>query len=96
MVFWQQRKCECMDGRCQHIHHKTAGTYNVHVYGVVNGQQINLGQTTFEVSNPKGKTEVRNYNSVKGSFDVIVKNISSKSGFSQYRFRYGISRIKVI
>lgn len=60
--------------------HKTAGTYNVHVYGVVNGQQINLGQTTFEVSNPKGKTEVRNYNSVKGSFDVIVKNISSKSG----------------
>ena len=60
--------------------HKTAGTYNVHVYGVVNGQQINLGQTTFEVSSPKGKTEVRNYNSVKGSFDVIVKNISSKSG----------------
>ena len=48
--------------------HKTAGTYNVHVYGVVNGQQINLGQTTFEVSSPKG------------SFDVIVKNISSKSG----------------
>ena len=32
------------------------------------------------MSNPKGKTEVRNYNSVKGSFDVIVKNISSKSG----------------
>ena len=32
------------------------------------------------MSSPKGKTEVRNYNSVKGSFDVIVKNISSKSG----------------
>lgn len=60
--------------------HKTAGTYNVHVYGVVNGQQINLGQTTFEVSSPKGKAEVKNYNAVKGTFDVIVKNISSKSG----------------
>ena len=27
------------------------------------------------MSSPKGKTEVKNYNAVKGSFDVIVKNI---------------------
>ena len=60
--------------------HKTAGIYNVHVYGMIDGVQKFIGESTFTVSNPKGTVEVKNYNSAKGTFDVVVKNISSKSG----------------
>lgn len=60
--------------------HKTAGIYNVHAYGMIDGVQKFIGEITFTVSNPKGTVEVKNYNSAKGTFDVIVKNISSKSG----------------
>ena len=54
--------------------------YNVHVYGMIDGVQKFIGESTFTVSNPKGTVEVKNYNSAKGTFDVVVKNISSKSG----------------
>ena len=63
--------------------HKTAGTYNVHVYGMIAGKQEFLGSTIFKVSNPKGTLEVRNYNPQQGSMDVIVKNVASKSGVQE-------------
>ena len=53
MVFWQQKKVQMYGRMSAYPAIKRQGTYNVHVYGVVNGQQINLGQTTFEVSSPK-------------------------------------------
>lgn len=65
--------------------HKTAGTYNVHVYGIVNGAQILLAANTFEISSPKSSVEVKNYNESKGTFDIIVNNISSKSGIDAVR-----------
>ena len=65
--------------------HKTAGIYNVHVYGMIDGVQKFIGESTFEISSPKATVEVKNYNEAKGTFDIIVKNISSKSGVDAVR-----------
>ena len=60
--------------------HKTAGTYNVHVYATMtDGSMRFLGSTTFEVSSPKVTAEIRNYDEGKGTFDVVVTP-ESKSG----------------
>ena len=59
------------------------GSYNVHVYGMIDGVQKFLVADTFEVSKPKGTIEVKNYNAAKGTFDVVVKNVSSKSGVQE-------------
>ena len=63
--------------------HKTAGKYLVHVYGIVNGQQIFLDQTTFEVSEARAALEVGTYDVEKKSFVVTVKGISCKSGVKE-------------
>ena len=60
--------------------HKTAGVYNVHVYSTVGKKQTLIGNTTFKVSSPTGTLEVKNYSESKGSFEVILKNVTSKSG----------------
>ena len=60
--------------------HKTAGTYNVHVYATMtDGSMRFLSSTTFEVSSPKVTAEIRNYDEGKGTFDVVVTP-ESKSG----------------
>lgn len=61
------------------VNHRTAGKYEVHAYGVVNGQQVFLGNTTFYVSEPSAEVEITNYNESQGSFDVIIRNVVSKS-----------------
>ena len=62
------------------VNHKTAGVYNVHVYSTVGKKQTLIGNTTFKVSSPTGTLEVKNYSESKGSFEVILKNVTSKSG----------------
>ena len=59
------------------------GDYSVDVYGTVNGQQIFMGHTSFEVTAPTWEIEIANQDDEAGTFDVIVKNIESKSGVSQ-------------
>ena len=66
--------------------HKTAGTYQMHVYAVLNnGKSTFLGKTTFDVSEPELKVNVTNYQVNDGTFDVIVKDIKSLSGVKQIR-----------
>lgn len=60
--------------------HKTTGKYQVHVYANVNGRQQLIGNTTFTVSKPSGKLAIENYNQSKGTFDVVVRNVSAKAG----------------
>ena len=43
-------------------------------------KQTLIGNTTFKVSSPTGTLEVKNYSESKGSFEVILKNVTSKSG----------------
>ena len=62
---------------------KSYGTYNVHVYGVVDGKQKMIGTTTFKVSVPTWDIEIENKDEENGTFDVVIKNIDSKSGVSQ-------------
>ena len=76
--------------------HKTAGVYNVHVYSTVGKKQTLIGNTTFEVSSPTGTLEVKNYSESKGSFEVILKNVTSNQASMQYIFQFGASQTKVI
>ncbi|MDD2981702.1 MAG: GBS Bsp-like repeat-containing protein, partial [Hespellia sp.] len=64
--------------------HKTAGSYNVDAYArLQNGADQYIGGTTFEVTDPTATIVVQNYNQDQGSFDVVVKNISSASGVNE-------------
>jgi len=65
--------------------HKTAGRYIVHVYATPNsGKQRAVGTTTFTVDGPSlGSVTVQNVNATAGTFDVIVKGATSKSGVSK-------------
>ena len=66
--------------------HKTAGEYQVHAYAVTSdGKSHFLGKTTFEVTEPQMNVEVTNYQAEEGQFDVIIKNVESKSGVKQIR-----------
>ena len=66
--------------------HKTSGEYQVHAYAVTSdGKSHFLGKTTFEVTEPQMNVEVTNYQAAEGQFDVIIKNIESKSGVKQIR-----------
>ena len=66
--------------------HKTAGTYQMHVYAVSsNGKSTFLGKTTFDVSEPEMTVDVTNYQVNDGTFDVIIKDIKSLSGVKQIR-----------
>lgn len=65
--------------------HKTAGTYNVHVYVTgINGSKTYVGGTTFNVTAPSvEKIEIQNKNGGAGTFDVVLTGISSVSGVSK-------------
>ena len=66
--------------------HKTAGGYQVHAYAVTSdGNSYFLGKTTFKVTEPQMEVEVTNYQAEEGQFDVIIKNVESKSGVKQIR-----------
>ena len=59
---------------------KDIGQYNVHAYACMNdGFMIMLGGYTFEVTAPTWEIEIANQDDEAGTFDVIVKNIESKS-----------------
>ncbi len=62
---------------------KKSGLYNVHVYAnLTGGQSAGLGSKTMEISSPSLKGNIQNYNAEKGTFDVIITDIESKSGVS--------------
>lgn len=64
--------------------HKTAGKYQVHVYGTYSGTQRFLGATSFTVSTSKvSSVKAQNYDKNTGTFEVTVSGISSASGVSQ-------------
>ena len=66
--------------------YKSYGKYNVDTYGTLpDGSQLYVGGTTFEVEEPTWDMVVENQNEEAGTFDVIVKDIDSKSGVSQIR-----------
>lgn len=85
LIWYQgtQKNADAWSTEIEISNHKTAGSYNVHVYGMIDGVQKFLVADTFEVSKPKGTIEVKNYNAAKGTFDVVVKNVSSKSGVQE-------------
>ena len=61
--------------------HKTAGTYQLHVYAVkADGSQSFAGETTFQVEEPKMKVSVENYEKDKGSFDVVIRDVKAPAG----------------
>lgn len=63
--------------------HRTAGSYNVHVYAtLVNGTLKGVGGETFNVTSPSMDAVIQNYSENKGTFDVVINNIQSKSGVS--------------
>ena len=62
----------------------TYGKYEVHAYGnLKDGTRKFLGKTTFTVDKPTWDIEIENQNEEAGTFDVVIKNIDSKSGVSQ-------------
>ena len=64
--------------------HKSTGTYNVHVYATLaDGSVKFLGTTTFEVTTPTLMVDCENYNPEEGTFDVVIKDVVSKSGVSK-------------
>ena len=65
--------------------HKTAGTYNVHVYTTLSdGTQLFLNSTNFEIENPTVSASISNYDKDLGTFDIIIK-ANSKSGIKSIR-----------
>ena len=67
--------------------HKTAGTYQAHMYVVdKNGKTHFAGSTTFEVSAPTiGTMTTSNVNSGAGTFRVTVGGVNAKAGVKQVR-----------
>ena len=63
---------------------KSYGNYNVHVYAVQqNGSVYMIEGHNFTVDKPTWDIEIENQNEEAGTFDVVIKNIDSKSGVSQ-------------
>lgn len=64
--------------------HKTAGTYAVHVYATyTSGSQALVGSGSFTVSQPQATVSIANLNTNKGTFDIIISNITSPSGVTK-------------
>lgn len=64
--------------------HKTTGVYNVHAYATLaNGNLKGLGTDTFEISKLGANAAIQNYDENKGTFEVVIKNISSPSGIER-------------
>ncbi|MCI5874684.1 MAG: GBS Bsp-like repeat-containing protein [Roseburia sp.] len=62
--------------------HKTAGTYQVHLYGEnANGTKVLLGNTTFSVAGARVQSiEVKNVLPANGTFDVFIYGVDAPSG----------------
>ena len=62
--------------------HRTLGTYNVHAYITLANGSVKTKTTTFNVSRPTAKLTVSAQDKEKGTTEVTVSNIQSKSGIS--------------
>ena len=62
--------------------HRTLGTYNVHAYITLANGSVKTKTTTFNVSRPTAKLTVSAQDKEKGTAEVTVSNIQSKSGIS--------------
>ena len=66
--------------------YRSYGKYNADVYGTLaNGSQLCIGHTEFTVEEPTWDMAVENQDDEKGTFDIVISNIESKSGVSQVR-----------
>lgn len=62
--------------------HRTLGTYNVHAYITLANGSVKTKTTTFNVSKPTAKLTVGEQDKEKGTAEVIVSDIQSKSGIN--------------
>ena len=62
--------------------HRTLGKYNVHAYITLANGSVKTKTTTFNVSRPTAKLTVGTQDKEKGTTEVTVSNIQSKSGIS--------------
>ena len=63
--------------------HKTLGTYNVHAYITLVNGSVKTKTTTFNVSRPTATLTVGTQDKEKGTVEVTVSNIQSKSGINK-------------
>lgn len=60
------------------------GIYYVHTYAYMNdGSLVQLDAKTFTISKPRWNVEIENQDDEAGTFDIVIKDIESKSGVSQ-------------
>ena len=91
-IVWYTAK-EVSDGKWQVTvdvsNHRSAGNYIVHTYALMSdGKTLNfLGATSFNVSAPSVAPTLtattENYDEKAGTFDVIIKNVSSSAGVKE-------------
>ncbi len=63
--------------------HKTLGTYNVHAYITLANGSVKTKTTTFNVNRPTATLMVGTQDKEKGTVEVTVSNIQSKSGINK-------------
>ncbi|WP_247927305.1 GBS Bsp-like repeat-containing protein [Streptococcus constellatus] len=69
-------------------HKRSTGLYHIHLYYIQdNGKIVGIGGTTTEVSiaRPKGTLTIQNKDANKGTFEVIVSNVSSPDGVREVK-----------
>ncbi|BBD42689.1 GBS Bsp-like repeat-containing protein [Streptococcus anginosus] len=69
-------------------HKRSTGLYHIHLYYIQNnGKLVGVGGTTTEVSiaRPKGTLTIQNKDANKGTFEVIVSNVSNPDGVREVK-----------
>ncbi|QRR97756.1 GBS Bsp-like repeat-containing protein [Streptococcus anginosus] len=69
-------------------HKRSTGLYHIHLYYIQgNGKIVGIGGTTTEVSiaRPKGTLTIQNKDANKGTFEVIVSNVSNPDGVREVK-----------
>ncbi|VUW99469.1 GBS Bsp-like repeat protein [Streptococcus constellatus] len=69
-------------------HKRSTGLYYIHLYYIQNnGKLVGVGGTTTEVSiaRPKGTLTIQNKDANKGTFEVIVSNVSNPDGVREVK-----------
>ena len=69
-------------------HKRSTGLYHIHLYYIQdNGKIVGIGGTTTEVSiaRPKGTLTIQNKDANKGTFEVIVSNVSNPEGVREVK-----------
>lgn len=69
-------------------HKRSTGLYHIHLYYIQgNGKIVGVGGTTTEVSiaRPKGTLTIQNKDANKGTFEVIVSNVSNPDGVREVK-----------